>query len=84
MSTAGAVITQSTLTCPLCGTVKTELMPRDACQYFYECTGCHVVLKPKPGDCCVYCSFGDVPCPPIQQRTSDCCRPSAPGDLQRT
>jgi hypothetical protein len=42
-------------------------MPTDACQYFYDCQGCGVVLKPKPGDCCVYCSYGDVPCPPIQE-----------------
>ncbi len=41
-------------------------MPTDACQFFYECKGCGVLLKPLPGDCCVYCSYGDVPCPPIQ------------------
>ena len=66
------VILTSTLTCPECATVKTEVMPTDACQYFYECTGCGVVLKPKPGDCCVYCSFGTVACPPIQDG-SGCC-----------
>nr|WP_305790955.1 GDCCVxC domain-containing (seleno)protein [Cycloclasticus sp. PY97N] len=42
-------------------------MPTDACQWFYECSECHAVLKPKQGDCCVYCSYGTVPCPPIQQ-----------------
>ena len=62
------VILQSTLTCPQCGHAKTETMPTDACQWFYECEQCHTVLKPKPGDCCVYCSYGSVPCPPIQQR----------------
>ena len=41
-------------------------MPSDACQYFYECTGCHTLLRPKPGDCCVFCSYGSVPCPPVQ------------------
>jgi hypothetical protein len=41
-------------------------MPEDACQYFYDCAGCHAVLKPKSGDCCVFCSYGDVPCPPAQ------------------
>jgi len=41
-------------------------MPADACQYFYECTGCHTLLRPKPGDCCVFCSYGSAPCPPIQ------------------
>ncbi|MGO9673398.1 MAG: GDCCVxC domain-containing (seleno)protein [Methylocella sp.] len=57
----------STLTCPACGHRATETMPRDACQYFYRCKGCGVVLKPKLGDCCVFCSFGDAPCPPIQE-----------------
>jgi len=61
-----APILQSTLTCPQCGHVKTETMPTDACQWFYECGGCHALLKPLPGDCCVFCSYGDVPCPPIQ------------------
>ncbi|MDQ6952888.1 MAG: GDCCVxC domain-containing (seleno)protein [Mariprofundaceae bacterium] len=42
-------------------------MPADACQWFYECESCHAVLKPKHHDCCVFCSYGDVPCPPIQQ-----------------
>ncbi len=50
------VILESTLTCPQCGHAKTETMPTDACQWFYECEQCHTVLKPKPGDCCVYCS----------------------------
>ena len=70
-----AVILQSTLTCPECGHAKAEVMPTDACQWFYECEHCHVVLKPKPGDCCVYCSYGTVPCPPIQQsgKLGGCC-----------
>jgi hypothetical protein len=63
---AGAMSPHSTLTCPHCGHAKTEPMPTDACQWFYECGQCHAVLKPKPGDCCVFCSYGSVPCPPIQ------------------
>jgi hypothetical protein len=58
--------TRSVLTCPVCGFAKEEEMPVDACQWFYECTNCRTVLKPKAGDCCVYCSYGTVPCPPIQ------------------
>jgi hypothetical protein len=42
-------------------------MPTTACQFFYDCKGCRTVLKPKAGDCCVYCSYGSVKCPPIQQ-----------------
>ncbi len=66
----------STLTCPQCGYRAFEAMPTNACQYFYDCRGCGVVLKPKAGDCCVYCSYGDVPCPPIQAGDgAPCCAP---------
>lgn len=58
--------TRSTITCPDCGHQTAETMPEDACIYFYDCTGCGALLKPKPGDCCVFCSYGTVPCPPIQ------------------
>ncbi|EPX7158509.1 GDCCVxC domain-containing (seleno)protein [Pseudomonas aeruginosa] len=29
-------------------------------------------MRPNPGDCCVFCSFGSVPCPPIQQQRGCC------------
>lgn len=67
------IVPESTLTCPQCGHRKTEIMPTDACQWFYECTGCGALLRPLPGDCCVFCSFGDVPCPPVQQEGSGGC-----------
>jgi hypothetical protein len=66
------VLTTSLLTCPFCGFKKEEKMPVDACQYFYKCERCGITLKPKAGDCCVFCSFGSVPCPPIQQN-KNCC-----------
>lgn len=66
------VVLESTLTCPQCGFRKGETMPTDACQYFYECTNCKALLKPKAGDCCVFCSFGTVRCPPVQQQRSCC------------
>lgn len=59
--------TTSVLTCPLCGHAQEETMPTDACRYFHDCAGCGAVLKPKPGDCCVFCSYGSVPCPPVQE-----------------
>lgn len=62
-----------TITCPECGHARTEEMPVDACTRFYECTACGVLLKPKPGDCCVFCSYGDVVCPPRQQAGAQCC-----------
>lgn len=71
-------ILTSVFTCPECGHMKTEEMPTDACQWFYECEGCHAVLRPKAGDCCVFCSYGSVPCPPIQiGGEAGCCKPAA-------
>jgi len=60
----------SVLTCPHCNFAKAEEMPTQSCQWFYECTNCGAVLKPKPGDCCVYCSYGSLPCPPVQEGAS--------------
>ncbi|MEO6907577.1 MAG: GDCCVxC domain-containing (seleno)protein [Abditibacteriaceae bacterium] len=57
---------QSTITCPHCGFQKTETMPTDTCQFFYDCQKCHERLKPLPGDCCVFCSYGTVKCPSQQ------------------
>jgi hypothetical protein len=73
MAETGPIL-QSTLTCPACGAQALETMPSDACQYFYDCTACGTLLRPKPGDCCVFCSYGSVPCPPIQLGgDGDCC-----------
>ena len=60
------VILRSVITCPECGVTAEEKMPTDACLFFYECTGCRQLLKPLAGDCCVFCSFGSVRCPPVQ------------------
>jgi Co/Zn/Cd efflux system component len=64
------LVHHSMVTCPACGTAKTEQMPLDACQIVYECAGCGATLRPKSGDCCVFCSYGSVPCPPIQAERS--------------
>ncbi|PKI17514.1 GDCCVxC domain-containing (seleno)protein [Colwellia sp. 12G3] len=66
------IILESVITCPECGFDKKEVMPTNACQYYYECTSCHKVIKPLAGDCCVYCSFGTVKCPPIQENRACC------------
>ncbi|MEE8588296.1 MAG: GDCCVxC domain-containing (seleno)protein [Sulfurimonadaceae bacterium] len=65
------VILESEITCPKCGHKKIETMPTDSCQWFYECGNCHTLLKPKEGDCCVFCSYGSVKCPSIQERSSN-------------
>lgn len=61
-------VLHSTLKCPACGATTRVEMPTAACQFFWTCPVCAAVLRPKPGDCCVFCSWGDVPCPPVQAR----------------
>lgn len=73
-----SIQTESLLTCPVCGHAENLTMPTDACQWFHECPTCKTLLTPKPGDCCVFCSYGSVPCPPVQaaraKGEAGCCR----------
>jgi len=63
-----AIVLESRITCPECGFKKEETMPTDACLFFYECTNCKTLLRPVSGDCCVFCSYGTVACPPKQTK----------------
>ena len=65
-ATETAVELQSEITCPKCGHAESETMSTDSCQFFYDCAACGELLKPLEGDCCVFCSYGTVKCPPIQ------------------
>ena len=56
----------ATITCPACGREAVEQMPTTFCLVFYVCPGCGRVLRPKRGDCCVFCSYGDRRCPAKQ------------------
>ena len=67
----------SIITCPACGAASQEEMPTDACIYFYECKGCRKLLRPNAGDCCVFCSYGSVKCPPVQLETGCCASPGS-------
>lgn len=66
------VFLQSVLTCPQCGFAKEETMPTDSCQFLYRCTNCQTILRPLPGDCCVFCSYGTVKCPSKQVEGGSC------------
>ena len=59
--------------CPECGHTEALDMPTDACLFFHECGGCRALLRPKAGDCCVFCSYGSVRCPSREIGASDCC-----------
>ena len=64
---------RSVLTCPQCSHVQELAMPMESCLFFHECAGCRELLRPLPGDCCVFCSYGSVKCPPKQIEGSACC-----------
>ena len=65
-----APIRQSTVTCPRCRHREAVEMAEDACRYFYRCPGCGTTVRPLPGDCSVFCSYGTTPCPSIQRRAA--------------
>ena len=66
------LLLQAIITCPICENKKEETMPTNACQFFYECENCKTLISPKQGDCCVYCSYGSVKCPPVQLDAACC------------
>ncbi|WP_435522049.1 GDCCVxC domain-containing (seleno)protein [Cupriavidus taiwanensis] len=35
------------------------------------------MLRPRQGDCCVFCSYGSNKCPSIQQQQGSCCSPAS-------
>lgn len=80
------LVYESTITCPHCGHRALETMPSDSCQWFYDCKGCGAHLSPKNGDCCVFCSYGSVPCPLIQAQGGKddcgCCGCVPPGRVR--
>ncbi|HEY5106410.1 MAG TPA: GDCCVxC domain-containing (seleno)protein [Caulobacteraceae bacterium] len=69
----GELILACTLTCPECGARHEEIMPTDACVWRFDCPACGAELRPLPGRCCVYCSYGTAPCPPAQGITERSC-----------
>ena len=54
---------KANITCPNCQHESAETLPGNACVFFFECPSCKTVLRPKAGDCCVFCSYGDQKCP---------------------
>ena len=74
-TTGRGIQTRSILSCPECGHTTELEMPQDACLFLHECEACQTLLRPLPSDCCVFCSYGSVKCPPIQQQSSCCGSP---------
>ncbi len=66
------VVLEAHIVCPNCKLSSKEIMPLTSCQYFYKCKHCQEVIRPLGEDCCVYCSYADLPCPPIQEGKACC------------
>ena len=66
------IVVDTFLTCPQCGAREAAKMPTNACQWFYDCPACGALLRPKAGDCCVFCSYGENLCPP-KKIEGGCC-----------
>jgi hypothetical protein len=58
---------QSIITCPECGYKKEEEKPTGARQLYYICGNCLAILKTNSSDCCVFCSYGTVPCSTVKE-----------------
>ncbi len=61
---------KTVVTCPNCGSKKEETMPLGKYVTTYTCQSCKITLKPKSTCCCVYCSYGNTPCPSFQEGKS--------------
>jgi len=66
-------LTDATLTCPRCGHRAAVVMPETYCLTDHVCTGCGTRLSAPAGECCVFCAYADLPCPPEQQARRDSC-----------
>ena len=67
------MILDSILTCPECAYKMKEIMLENTSQYSYRCPSCEKQIKTKQGECCVFCCYGDYPCPQEQVSASSCC-----------
>jgi hypothetical protein len=59
--------TKANMTCPHCGDTYEVEMPTNMCIIALECRSCGETIRPKDGDCCVFCSYADRRCPPMQE-----------------
>jgi len=57
-----STLPQSIVTCPECGHAEALPLAGGPGRLIYRCAACGVLSRPKQGDCCVLCSYGDQPC----------------------
>lgn len=62
-----SLVYESVITCPHCRFASAESMSAVRTVFSYRCRDCGAILYAQGDDCCVFCSYGSVPCPPVQQ-----------------
>lgn len=60
---------KSTIKCPVCKYKKDVPMALYSRRVQYDCEECNARLKAK--ECCVFCTYGSIPCPDKQQDNFD-------------
>ena len=57
--------------CPHCKKEEELDMPEDRCIPFAACKSCGKLIEAKgdDGKCCVFCKYGDTPCPMHDKKT---------------
>jgi hypothetical protein len=56
----------SLITCPACSHTVSEKVSRETVKRVFHCPQCLKWLEPKPGDHCIYDSYGSFKCPSLQ------------------
>ena len=67
LSAMTITILQTIMKCPNCRTTETVTMDPKIPGDFFTCKECEKTHEPRLGDCCVYCSYGSVNCPAVQE-----------------
>ena len=58
---------ESMITCPHCQASEAISFEVGSPPHLYRCRSCSAILKPKSGDCCILCSFGNRDCSSSEQ-----------------
>ena len=58
---------KTVITCQSCGMAEEIMMHPKLPEQKFVCKKCSAELLAQAGECCVFCSYGSVKCPPIQE-----------------
>ena len=62
-----SVILETVMTCPSCHAKEKQTMWPHFIESVFVCNKCNKPHLQIPDRCCIYCSYGSIECPPIQE-----------------